>query len=129
MQAEELANLLVDKNIDLIISSPVPRALKTAQPLAKKLGQSIEEDQSFGEYQDSDESWEDALVRTQKGLEKIVALHEGKTVAIVTHGFMIGNFLISIGYGTREELAIGTVKNGSYVELVHSCLLYTSRCV
>lgn len=118
IQAEDLANILAVKNIDIIISSPVSRAVRTAQPLAKKLGLSIKEDISFAEYQSSDESWDDALERTQKGLEKVIALHEGKTVAIVTHGFMIGNFLIKIGYGSSVELAIDTVKAGSFVKLL-----------
>lgn len=125
VQSEDLSNILADKNIDIVISSPVLRAVKTVQPLAEKLGLSIVEDQSFAEYRSSDESWENALKRTQKGLEKVVHLNEGKTIAIVTHGFMISNFLIKIGYGTSEELAIETVKAGSYVELLFQDGEYT----
>ena len=56
VQAQELADRLKDKSIDIIYSSPLKRATLTALPIAEKLGKTINVDRrlievSFGEFE------------------------------------------------------------------------------
>ncbi len=46
-QARKICEFLADKNIDVIYSSPLSRAVETVTPLAKKLGKSIIPDERF----------------------------------------------------------------------------------
>ncbi len=46
-QAQKICEFLADKNIDVIYSSPLSRAMATVKPLAEKLGKSIIADERF----------------------------------------------------------------------------------
>lgn len=49
LQAEQLANLLGDRSIDSIVTSPYQRAISTIQPLAKRLTLPIQRDDRLSE--------------------------------------------------------------------------------
>ena len=111
-QAEATREKLLNENIDVIISSPLKRARKTAEIIAK--GRNIPllidpriTERCFGKFEGKtaqefnfDEIWnyklnkqyEDAestgelFERIEKFLETIKEEYEGKTVLLVTHG-------------------------------------------
>lgn len=110
-QAEILADRLKDHQIDLIISSPMKRAYKTACIVGDKLGQTISTDarlieQNYGIYEGSDrknpdflankknftyrypggESMMDVAVRTYSLLNELRDKFPDKNVLIVCHG-------------------------------------------
>lgn len=119
-QANEIMDRLSDTGIAHIISSPISRVLKTAQPLAMKLNMSVEQNESFAVYfPDSDEAFGEALEKVVQGLASVTENYSGQTIAVFTHGFSVGEFLIWIGYGSREELPVGSVQTGAYAKLVH----------
>jgi 2,3-bisphosphoglycerate-dependent phosphoglycerate mutase len=111
LQAQQLAAFFADKPIDRIISSPYVRAIKTIEPLAKKLNLPIEQDERFGErvlfgdgqftedwlekfertfedfnlaYNDG-ESNRQAMERAKTAIDEILQADE-KNVIIVSHG-------------------------------------------
>jgi 2,3-bisphosphoglycerate-dependent phosphoglycerate mutase len=110
-QAEELVDFFADKPVDRIISSPYVRAIKTIEPLAKKLNVPIEQDERFGErvlfgdgqftedwlekfertFEDFDlsynggESNRQAMERAKAAIDEILQADE-KNVIIVSHG-------------------------------------------
>jgi valyl-tRNA synthetase len=116
-QAEELMKELKDKWVDVIITSPFLRAIKTAEPLAKKLGIEINTDERLKEtdhgklanarfwtpqtkeerlklfadkdykFAETGESYNDIENRMKLVIEEICEKYPGKTVFIVTHWF------------------------------------------
>ena len=112
MQAEEARKELLNDNIDLILTSPLKRAKKTAEIIAegRDIQIIVEEDlreRAFGKFEgktakefDFDEVWnyklnkkyEDAesvgelFDRINKFLNRIKEEYKGKTVLLVTHG-------------------------------------------
>lgn len=108
--ALHVADLLKDEQITMIISSPYKRAIQTVEPLAARNGLTIHIEEGFRERLLSDEhledfnqaitkvweeesfSWpggESNLTAQQRGveaLEKILQEHQGRKIAIGTHG-------------------------------------------
>ncbi len=106
-QAKMLAEKLMDYNIDVIISSPLKRARKTAEIIAngRKIPTLCDEDiieRGFGRYEgqaakhidfdaikrsgeDGVETDVEFLARIKRFLEKIQKQYKDKTVLIVTH--------------------------------------------
>ena len=108
--ALQAADLLKDEQITTIISSPYKRAVQTVEPLAVRNGLAIHIEEGFRERLLSDEhledfnyaitkvweeesfSWpggESNLAAQQRGvqaLEKILQEHQGRKIAIGTHG-------------------------------------------
>lgn len=119
-QANKLALLLKEEGISHIISSPIERAKKTALPLSKLLDCDIEEDAAFTEFFSDKESFDEALERIRIGISDVVERYEGESIAIFSHGFTVGEFLLFIQYGTSEELPIGSVDSGAYAKIVHA---------
>lgn len=124
-QAEELAEFLVAKNIDAIISSPFERACRTISPLADRLGIEIVSDDRLVERvlsSGNHPEWRDMLRRTYDDLELcfeggessstamrraisvvMEALNSGsQNIVIVSHGNLISlllkHFDNSIGF-------------------------------
>ena len=111
-QAAELADRLVDKNIDVIISSPMKRAYETGRIIAEKCGiKNIETDdrlieQDYGIYEGVDrkdegflgnkrnfafrypggESMMQVAYRTYGLIDELRERYCGKNVLIVCHG-------------------------------------------
>lgn len=63
------------------------------------------------------ESDKDAVDRLISFLREITNTHKNKNVLIVTHGSILRYFLITIGFGTYEEIPVEAVKNTGYVHV------------
>lgn len=114
-QAETLAEMLVDKGVERIVSSPFLRARQTAAPLARRLGLEVEEDPRLGErvlaegdlpdwredlrrsFDDLDlrlpggESSREAMARAAAAVED--ALAGAEVTVMVTHGNLMALLL------------------------------------
>lgn len=124
-QAREVANMLKDKDIQIILASPLPRAQQTAQVISEELrGVEIEtienlKERNLGSYKgqprpeaknyfydindDEVESQEELIIRSVKVLEEIkliVEQTEGK-VLVVAHG-ILGFFMRNIAEGRND---------------------------
>ena len=112
-QANEIRELIEEKDIDIIISSPLDRTKQTAQIINKNMNKKIEynekimernfgilEGKTTNEIKDLDEYFEyhnnkelengekiqDFVVRVFEGMEQIEKEHQNKNILIVTHG-------------------------------------------
>lgn len=111
-QIENTAEYLMDKNIDIIYSSPLLRARQSAEILRKKLGLSkvnfskeiLEVKSSLqglpdaylasinydifasSENKITGETIEDLSQRVQRFIAKLVKLYKGKSIIVVSHG-------------------------------------------
>jgi probable phosphoglycerate mutase len=125
-QAEALADWLADEHIDAIYASPMRRAYETAEHVAHRLGLPIVVDAELAEFDrqshyyvpieelraEKDERWDD-LVSGRWGVdgevdpetfkavvveavERVVAAHPGKTVAIIAHGGVMNAYLAHV---------------------------------
>lgn len=122
-QAAALAGWLAEERIDAVYTSPLRRALETADPLATMLGQPAvvadgvaEFDRHSAEYVPLEElkaandprwqrmvdgeHWEDGLLSPEEfrdqvvaAVERIVADHAGQSVAVVCHGGVVNAYL------------------------------------
>ncbi len=64
-----------------------------------------------------DESEGEAITRFIVHLREIASAYLDKNVLVVTHGGLMGMFLMHLGFGTREEL-IGAVDNTAYLKIL-----------
>lgn len=129
-QAKRLANILKDANIDIIISSPLKRALKTAEIINKYHNKEIiledlAKERGFGKlegekYENVDfkkialnneyekygiESDKKFLERVKKLLKKLIKNYKNKNVLLVTHAGII-KFILSIVLELDLEVAL-----------------------
>lgn len=123
-QAELLGSYLASEEIDAIYSSPMRRALETAQPVADTHQLPIEVSDGIAEYDRNaswyvpieelkatndprwqalargewhgDESEDDFHARVLAGIQQIVADHRGDRVAVVCHGGVINSYLADV---------------------------------
>lgn len=108
--AEQVAKLLKNENIDIVLSSPYNRALQTVEGVAKQINTEIILDEGFKErklaeasvedfdtaisrvWKDPNFSWEGGesnIVAQKRGVNallKVFTAHEGKNIVIGTHG-------------------------------------------
>jgi probable phosphoglycerate mutase len=121
-QAKALADYLGGERIDVLYTSPLRRALQTAEPVAQRLDLKVIIDEELAEFDRhshfyipieelrelKDERWDD-LVEGRWGadgevdpntfkavvveaVERVIAAHSGQTVAIVCHGGVINAY-------------------------------------
>jgi probable phosphoglycerate mutase len=121
-QADALAAYLAGERIDVLYTSPLRRAVQTAEPVAAQLGLEVIVDEELAEFdrhshfyipieelkQEKDERWDD-LVEGRWGvdgevdpttfkdvvveaMERVIRANPGKTVAIVCHGGVINAY-------------------------------------
>ncbi|MEY2448240.1 MAG: hypothetical protein QOH79_1716 [Acidimicrobiaceae bacterium] len=121
-QADALAAYLAGERIDVLYTSPLRRAVQTAEPVAAQLGLEVIVDEELAEFdrhshfyipieelkQEKDERWDD-LVEGRWGvdgevdpttfkdvvveaMERVIKANPGKTVAIVCHGGVINAY-------------------------------------
>lgn len=132
-QAEELADQ-IENNFDIIFSSPLKRASKTAEIIARKFNKKVVfseylKERNFGslagtvwkegekesiKYDDrphGGESVEDVKTRLGKFLDELKSYYANKTVLVVTHGGIIK----LMHYLNRKE-ETGHIKNISIHE-------------
>lgn len=142
-QAEELAKILSEYELDVIFTSPLDRAWKTGQIIAnythticKKEDLLIE--QNFGLFEGVDrgsasyqsakrmyaarypegESYFDVAARIYPFLEKLKIEYLDKTVLLITHGGVcrvINSFFINMG---NEEFSTYVIPNCGFKEYV-----------
>lgn len=130
-QAEELARRLSGVGIERVVSSPFARAVQSAEPLARRLGLTIETDPRLRERVLSDRplpDWRERLrasfadpdlcldggesgrAATARGAAAIAdALrHPAGTTALVSHGNLLAQILRHLDdrYGFEEYLAL-----------------------
>lgn len=126
LQSEALAAWLLEEHLDLIVTSPLRRALETAEPLANSLGITLEVDEDLSEFdRDSptyipleelkaardprwialaEDRWHELAEldpeqfrRTVLGsLDRVVARNPGGRVVVVTHGGVINIYLANV---------------------------------
>lgn len=120
-QAAELAPTLAELGVDVLASSPFVRAVATLKPYADAAGLEIAIDEdlrerSLGGWLATTEEAEEAirrmhadldfkleggetgracLARFQAALARVVAAHPGRTIAVGSHGGVIGHLLAS----------------------------------
>jgi probable phosphoglycerate mutase len=121
-QAEALATYLAGEKVDVLYTSPLRRALETAEPVSARLGLDVVVDEELAEFDRhshfyipieelrelKDERWDD-LVEGRWGvdgevdpntfqdvvveaIEREIAAHSGQTVAIICHGGVINAY-------------------------------------
>lgn len=137
-QAEALARLTAGKRIERIVSSPMLRAVQTAQPSAEMLGLSIETDdrlmeQNYGIYEGvprndpnflankrqfctrypEGESMMDLAARVYGFLYDLKKMHPGETVLIVCHGAVCRTIRSFFRNMTNEEYFSYSPENAS----------------
>ncbi|MGH9279994.1 MAG: SixA phosphatase family protein [Acidimicrobiales bacterium] len=72
-QAEQLPDLLADKGMQRVISSPYTRCVQTVEPLAEQLGLRVEESDALAEGAGADDTV--ALVRSLAGITTVLCTH------------------------------------------------------
>lgn len=124
-QAELLADYLERERIDAVYSSPLQRALQTAEPMAHRRGLTVgvldgaaEWDRNANEYipveelkaagdprwrdlangtwTSTEETFDQFRTRVVRDFEQVVAAHAGQRVAITCHGGVINAYLFHI---------------------------------
>ena len=140
-QAEVLADLVRDKGIDVIVSSPMVRAVQTATPSARALGLPLMTDdrlreQDYGIYEgvprnDPDflankrqfcvrypggESMMMLAARVYGALEDLKQKYPDKTVLIVCHGAVCRTIRTYFADMTNEEYFSYSPDNASLAE-------------
>jgi uncharacterized phosphatase len=141
-QAAALAEAMRGESWDLIVSSPLSRAMDTAKAVAGAIG--IPEDdivpdkraqeRSYGEAEGLTlaereeiwpngewpglESWENVALRAMELLDELVASHSGERILVVCHGGFINSILATI---SRGEVGTGksVILNTSRTELTY----------
>lgn len=80
-------------------------------------------------YQMTDDQWmkhridsqaetgEEIVYRFMRFIREIAVSHPGKTVLAVSHGDIMRNMLIHLGWGTRDGLGRGAIQNTGYAVL------------
>jgi broad specificity phosphatase PhoE len=63
------------------------------------------------------ESDEELISRVIRYIREIAVAYPSKKVLVVSHGGVLKNLLIHLGWGTYKTLATGGVSNGSYIVL------------
>jgi broad specificity phosphatase PhoE len=125
MQAQKIATRLKDEDISAIYSSPLRRALQTAQPLAIARRLSVQKHEGLGDidfgalegmnFEEARQSFPDVIemwlnhpgrvkfpkgesfetmrTRIQAMLDELSGMHDGQTIALVSHKVVCGAIL------------------------------------
>lgn len=135
-QAEELADSLTGKGVDVILASPMKRAMETARAVSRRCGVPVEVDerlieQDYGIYEGAHrldegfwavkrtfavrypggESMMDVAGRTYPLLKELKDRYPGKTVLLVCHGGVCRVIRSYFADMTNEEFAGYSVPN------------------
>ncbi len=115
-QAEKLAEVLMDKNIDYIISSPYERARRTIKPLSDKIAVAIVLDERLTERVLSEKNhpeWRDMLRKTYDDLDLCYAGGESghaamsRAVSVVTEALSSGKKnIVLVSHGNLISLLL-----------------------
>jgi broad specificity phosphatase PhoE len=118
-QSVALAKLLSKKNVGILYSSDLPRALDTAKAISAMLNLKINVSSKLREIEVPKEAWKDyiknrhpdfdfhpgrgesinkLIKRSKKGLDEVVKKAKGRDAVIVCHGIFIKALLYGLGY-------------------------------
>lgn len=75
------------------------------------------EERNTYRFADGAETNDEVVTRILTFLREIAVRHPGKKIIVVSHGGIIRQFLIRIGFATYERMIHGAVKNGAFVKL------------
>jgi 2,3-bisphosphoglycerate-dependent phosphoglycerate mutase len=119
-QAASLAPVLAELGVDAVASSPYLRAVETLRPYAEAAGLAIATDEDLRERElggwledpaeveeairrmhadpdwrltDDGETGRECVARFQAALERVVAAHPGRTIAVGSHGGVLGHLI------------------------------------
>lgn len=142
-QAEATADSLMDKHIDLIVSSDLARAKETAEIIAKSTGAEVVFDEALREmnygslegmfipevnkkyggflerpYKElGGEVFEEVEERAMKALHKYRKDHEHKNVVIVSHGALLGLVIKNIRKIDHAKFSGLKIENAEAIKL------------
>lgn len=128
-QAADLAPVLAELGVDALASSPYQRAIDTLRPYAEHAGLEIGVDEDLREralggwmpdvadieaavrqmHADLDfqleggESGRACIVRFDAALARVVAAHPGRTIAVGSHGGVLGHLIARQGVALPDE--------------------------
>ena len=130
-QAAQLTAWLADDTIDAVVSSPLARARQTAEPLARARSIAVETRDELAEFDRhsswyvpmeelraaGDPRWsaivegrwqeafgvdfEDFRRSAVRAVEAVAADHQGRTVAVVTHGAVLNAYVAHVAESTK----------------------------
>jgi probable phosphoglycerate mutase len=125
-QAAALAEFLTGEQIDVLIASPLRRALQTAEHVAARTGHELVVDEELAEFDrhshfyipyeelkaEKDERWDDLIAGrwgsdgevdpetfravVVEAMERVIATNAGRKVAVVCHGGVINAYLAHV---------------------------------
>jgi len=114
-QSEVLTEFLLDKQIDMIISSPFKRAIQTIQPLAARLGSTIKEENRLSERVLSSSDHEDWLKMIELSFKDLDICYEGGESSRHAMDRAIG-VIEDVLKGTANNIVIAT--HGNLMSLI-----------
>ena len=82
--------------------------------IEKALDDLNEEEKLAFRYLPHGESGYDVINRFETFLQEIIPQYRGKTIAIISHGYVMRSFMIHAGYAKYDELLSGTIDNAGY---------------
>lgn len=122
-QARALADALADRNVALIYTSSMVRAVQTAEIVAARLGCVVRVreglvDGDLAVAVDSAQSAEQIVQRVSDVLDDVADLHRGETVLTVTHGDLMALVLPILAANLSPTCALGqSLRDTAWVEL------------
>lgn len=79
-----------------------------------RLCETLDEGMKYSYKYEDIESDEEMLTRFITFLRETAITHPGKTILIVTHGNMMYEFLVKVGFGTHKTFPINAIGNTAY---------------
>jgi 8-oxo-(d)GTP phosphatase len=99
-QALAIRDLLKDRPVKRILSSPVVRCVQSMEPLAEALGLEVERHPALGEDTDPDDTW--ALLAELAGTEAVLCSHGNVIPPVVDRALRTGARLLGHGRGDKK---------------------------
>ena len=91
-----------------------PMSNEKKKEIEKALATLDEQEKFAFKYFPNGESGHDVVNRFKNFIKEIVPEYKNKTILIVSHGYVMRSFLISLGFAKYNELRGGTIKNAAY---------------
>ena len=124
-QAKKLGTVLKDVPFDAVFSSDLHRAKHTAKIIIQKRNLVLQTHKSLRERRSVDLLIEkfyrgtlnNAVTPFILTLREIAKEYSGKKVLVVSHGFIMRSFLVSIKFATFNDLPFGSIDNTGFFKL------------
>ena len=117
-QADRIAERLLDQGVEMVLSSPYERCVRTVKPLAKAIGAKLRIEECLAEDPDIDEAYN--LVHEIAGSNAVICSHGDVIPAIINRLMWLGLTLNSRFYcspGSIWEIGVeqGRYTTGRYI--------------